>query len=167
MTTKSETIKKIIQDILKDEGIAGKIIMGVFEEKNLYERIASIIVKDDDSFTEEAIIKRKIRSILLDIGFSVKEKGYEYLVESLWIVYKDPCKLKRLSKELYIDVAKKMGTKGTYVEKNIKRSIEDAFEFTNINQVAKYFGNNPELIKKAPTNATFLYAMYDYLKYED
>ena len=104
-----------------------------------------------------------IHYVLLKLGVPPHLKGYSYIVYALELVLIDPNLLQHITKELYIDVAKKYDTTPSRVERAIRHAITTTFQYGNKEFINSVFQNCLRPDRPAPTNTMFLARLYYYL----
>lgn len=67
--------------------------------------------------------QRKITTMLMNIGIPVKSKGFEFVRRAITIAVNRPETLSSLTKKLYPEVAKSVGTTISCVERNIRYAL--------------------------------------------
>ena len=105
----------------------------------------------------------QLHEILLSIGIPPNIHGYSYIVHSLELIIEDPQAMYSVTKGLYIDVAKKFGTKPTSVERSIRFAIGSAWKYGNQEFIHSIFKSCIRPYKKAPSNSVFLSRLYYYI----
>lgn len=81
----------------------------------------------------EASVTRFVRKL----GIRPNLKGYHLLIETIKLAIKKPILLSSLTKGLYPAIAEKYGKDVRFVERNIRRAVDSAYEY------------DPERIKSA------------------
>lgn len=75
----------------------------------------------------------------------------------------NPLYLQSVTKGLYIDIAKKCGTKPQRVERAIRHAINTAWLIGNVEYIDHIFKNCVNPNKGVPTNSLFLARLYFYI----
>ena len=88
------------------------------------------------------------------MGFSTKLKGYDYLVEAVQLMSRDP--KQAMTKELYPAVAALRNEKWDNVERNCREAIEKAWHRGDPYIWKNYFPNHCAGNSRRPTNAEFI-----------
>ena len=96
-----------------------------------------------------------IRDTLLKLGFSPKNKGFKYIVESVMIIEDDPDAAYNTVKKIYVPVGENNNVKYQSVERCIRHSIESAMDFGG--------ENISDFLHCQPTSATGSYKNADFL----
>lgn len=95
----------------------------------------------------------QIRSMLFDMGMPPRYVGCMYLVESILLASENRMLLCNLSKGLYAEIAIKMNTTATGVERSLRNAISTTYERGRLNKVFNH----------RPTNKQFLNYLIDRL----
>ncbi len=105
-----------------------------------------------------------VSNMLLYLGVPTKLKGYGYLREAILLFRQNPAQT--ITKELYVQVARKCNATVTQVERSIRTAIEVAWQRQNSGAWQQYF--SPELGNGAtrPTNGAVISRLADYLAAE-
>ena len=100
---------------------------------------------------EEQLIIGRIQRELDLIGIKAKAKGYNYLVDSIYLVIKDDDK--HLSKTL----AEKYKKSNTSIERAMQNAIKQAWTTNDIDDLLKYYTARIRSDKGYPTMMEFIY----------
>ena len=112
-------------------------------------------------------LDEKITAVFLVAGIPAHIKGYHYLREGIRMVYYDPQKINRITKELYPGIAKRYGTSASKVERAIRHAIEVAWTRGRIENLNALFGYNVYGKNDKPTNGEFIALVADKLLMEE
>ncbi len=107
-----------------------------------------------------------ITNILHELGVPSHIKGYQYIKESIMIVYDKPNIVGGITKELYPEVAKKYDTTVSRVERAIRHAIEVSWNRGSWDLMEEIFGHSIDIDKAKPTNSEFIVTVADKLKLE-
>ncbi|WP_416145531.1 sporulation initiation factor Spo0A C-terminal domain-containing protein [Planococcus koreensis] len=91
-----------------------------------------------------------------DIGIPPHIQGYHYLKEAISQVMDNPALLNKVTKELYPNVAERMDSTPTRVERSIRHAIELVWNRDDTRHISAIFGYSEELLKEKPTNSKFI-----------
>ena len=105
--------------------------------------------------------REQINRFLYWLGVPSGYHGYPPLVESLTILAEDPSQ--SITKVLYPEVAKRIGSGPKAVERNIRSAIEQAWKIRNVERWQQIF---PELSDR-PTNSQFFSRVLETLRSGD
>jgi len=100
--------------------------------------------RDQEEISRWSEIKSRIHAIIRDMGFSAKLSGSEYLAESVAIAVESPMMLHNLSTGLYKQLADRLQTSVSCIERSMRTAISAA----NVD------GALEAIIGAAPTNKT-------------
>jgi hypothetical protein len=131
-------------------------------QTKLIEREASKeqkIIHVKDIYNSE--LDSSITKILLRLGISSKTKGFHALREAIKIVYYDITKITLVTKQLYPEVAHKLNSKPTRIERSMRSAIENAWLFSRRDEI---FVDNK--ISSRPSNSEFISLIADYIRME-
>lgn len=116
-----------------------------------------------DFFTEQHI-QGKVEEILSNIGVPHDKAGYSYLKEAVIKVYLNNSYLiKGLTSRLYPEIAQKHNVKWQNVESQIRRVIEFAFEFGDVELQIEVFKKEYTYKNERPTNRYAIECLVEYL----
>lgn len=100
--------------------------------------------------------------ILNNLGIPSKSRGCQYLRDAVVMASRDRGVLDGITKILYPRIAKKHHTSACGVERSIRHAIEIAWERSDPQALAQYFG--PCAHRKRPTNSEFIAVLSDRLR---
>lgn len=107
-----------------------------------------------------------ITKILHELGVPSHIKGYQYIKESITLVYEKPDIVGGITKELYPEVAKRYNTTVSRVERAIRHAIEISWNRGNWQLMEDIFGHSVDIDKAKPTNSEFIVTVADKLRLE-
>ncbi len=145
-------------------------ILKPFELEDLEKRIIEVAEgvkyggKEIDIFQNNLQIA--ITKTLHELGVPSHIKGYQYIRESITLVYMDPELIGGITKELYPEVAKKYNTTVSRVERAIRHAIEVSWNRGNWELMEEIFGHSVDIDKAKPTNSEFIITVADKLRLE-
>lgn len=117
-----------------------------------------------NSANNEEDLDREITDILHEIGIPAHIRGYQYIRESILLVYEDLEILNGITKILYPTVAAKYKTTASRVERAIRHAIEVAWVRGNIDTITDIFSYTISYNKAKPTNSEFIAMIADKLR---
>lgn len=97
-----------------------------------------------------------ISDTLLDVGINPGLLGWDYLKVGVEMVYNDREYLRNMTRKLYPDIAKEVGSTTSRVDRAIRHAIESAFNNMAEDTRKKYFGNVVSMNSDKVTNTTFI-----------
>lgn len=138
--------------LLKEENI--EIILDPSYKENNNKKIK-------DKNLEELII-----DILHKLGMPSHLKGYRYVKESVFLIYKDNSFNYHFMHKLYPKVASNFETSISCVERSIRHAIEISFLRADRDYIEEIFGYSISIEKTKPTNSEFIITVCDKIKLE-
>ena len=145
-------------------------ILKPFELEDLEKRITEVAEgvkfggKEIDVYHNNLQIA--ITKTLHELGVPSHIKGYQYIRESISLVYERPEIVGGITKELYPEVAKKFDTTVSRVERAIRHAIEVSWNRGNWQLMEEIFGHSVDIDKAKPTNSEFIITVADKLRLE-
>lgn len=152
-----------------------KMIFGFYHKSELIQYLSKcdddnlIFAAIDCSGESEASLRRiqeiqdhmNLPHLLSTLGFSSRLHGFPYIIEAVTFCRQNPGA--SMTKEVYPAIARAHNTTVIRVERNIRSSIESAWNHGDSVLRDRIFGNtiNPE--KGKPTNRQFVCSLADYL----
>ena len=121
-------------------------------ERTLKEELRSMPMQTEGEYDT----RYRICQILRELGVPEHLTGYQYLVEAVELVVREPAYLRRITKGLYPDVAKKYHSTPTKTERAIRHAIETAWTRCDLDTLSDYFGNTICPIRGKPINSEFI-----------
>ena len=104
--------------------------------------------------------------ILHELGVPSHIKGYQYIREGIMMLYEKPEVIGGITKELYPEVASKIDTTVSRVERAIRHAIEVSWNRGNWELMEEIFGHSVDIDKAKPTNSEFIVTVADKLRLE-
>lgn len=174
-----------ILKFLKKENVNSKIIIrSNFNNENLIKSlslydISFFLYKDiDKAILEERIIDSTIlvnknnehnganltqglSKLLHDLGMPSHIKGYQYIRDSIELMYNNPDTLGGITKEVYPYIAEKYNTTPSRVERAIRHAIEVSWSRGDYDLMEEIFGHSVDFDRAKPTNSEFLATITD------
>lgn len=105
-----------------------------------------------------------VRDLLTELGTPAHIKGHSYLVTALLLVNKDPDLIHAMTKGLYEDVAQVHHTTRSRVERAIRHAVEVTWDRSDLDTLARYFGNIVQSAKGKPTNSEFVAQLHHVIR---
>ena len=142
-----------------------------FELEELENRILEVTDKENEINNKSINLYKhnlqvSITNILHELGVPSHIKGYQYIRESIMIVYERPDIIGAVTKELYPEVADKYETTVSRVERAIRHAIEVSWNRGSWDLMENIFGHSIDIDKAKPTNSEFIVTIADKLKLE-
>lgn len=149
---------------------ASYFIMKPFETERLAVQINHIMqnrVIVEDPKKTAAAKHEKIVSLMKEIGIPPHVQGYQYLREAVSQVMDNPALLNKVTKELYPNVASRLGSTPSRVERSIRTAIELVWNSKDLHHIAKIFGYSEEHLESKPTNSKFIAMFVNSAQWDD
>lgn len=141
-----------------------------FDLPELEKRILEVTDKEKNSNKSVNLYKHNLQvsitNILHELGVPSHIKGYQYIRESIMIVYENPEVIGGITKELYPEVADRYDTTVSRVERAIRHAIEVSWNRGSWDLMEDIFGHSIDIDKAKPTNSEFIVTIADKLKLE-
>ena len=144
-------------------------ILKPFELADLEKRIIECCetTKESKSFDiQNNNLQLSITKILHELGIPSHIKGYQYIRESIILLYNRPEIVGGITKELYPEIASKFNTTVSRVERAIRHAIEVSWNRGDWNLMEEIFGHSVDIDKAKPTNSEFVVTVADKLRLE-
>ena len=116
--------------------------------------------------TDELNLELRVSGILRELGIPVRLLGHRYIYDALLTVRQNSLCVHGAMDQLYRYLARRHGTTPSRVERNIRNSIEIAFDRCTPDILEKYFGNTVRFDRGKPTNSEFLSCIAEKLTLE-
>lgn len=120
------------------------------------------VASEEVALNEHALLE-SIASTLRELGIRPNLSGYRFMKEALEMVYGDIGYLRRMTSQLYPDIAEKFGTTPSRVERALRHAIETAWHRGN-GSIRSLMGGAINSNNTKPTNTEFIAAVVENLK---
>lgn len=123
-------------------------------------------LKAKDALEESKPVKemtKEISRLLHDLGMPSHIKGYQYIRDSIELMYNNPNVLGGITKEVYPFIADKYNTTPSRVERAIRHAIEVSWTRGDYDLMEEIFGHSVDFDRAKPTNSEFLATIADKL----
>ena len=159
---KEETIRKV-----SDYGIS-YYMLKPFDLKVLEKRISEVANSELEVVhkTTSNKLDLKVSKMLHNLGVPSHIKGYQYIRDSVIMMYENPKYLGGITKELYPEIALKYDTTPSRVERAIRHAIEVSWNRGDYDLMEEIFGNSVDYDRAKPTNSEFIVTIADKLRLE-
>lgn len=98
----------------------------------------------------------RIVKLLLSLGIAPSLKGFRASVYAIELGLKEPNVLDRITKQLYPEVAKRLDTTASRVERTIRHAVERMFEYQTYEKIVSTLGLETNSAKGKYTNSEFI-----------
>lgn len=109
-------------------------------------------------------LETRISKMLHSLGIPSHIKGYQYIRESILLIYKNPYIIGGITKELYPEVAERYKTTSSRVERAIRHAIEVSWNRGDYEYMEELFGHSVDYDRAKPTNSEFIATVADKLR---
>ena len=113
---------------------------------------------------ENGHLETRITKMLHSLGIPSHIKGYQYIRESIMLIYRNPYIIGGITKELYPEVAIKYKTTSSRVERAIRHAIEVSWNRGDYEYMEELFGHSVDYDRAKPTNSEFIATVADKLR---
>ena len=113
---------------------------------------------------ENGQLEGKITKMLHSLGVPSHIKGYQYIRESIMLIYRNPYIMGGITKELYPEVASTFNTTSSRVERAIRHAIEVSWNRGDYEYMEELFGHSVDYDRAKPTNSEFIATVADKLR---
>ena len=105
--------------------------------------------------------------MLHDLGIPSHIKGYQYLRDSIYIIYQNPELVGAVTKEVYPEIAAKYDTTSSRVERAIRHAIELSWSRADYRMMEEIFSNSVDIERSKPTNSEFIVTIADKVRLDN
>ena len=112
-------------------------------------------------------VELSITKILHSLGIPSHIKGYQYIRDGIYMMYKEPGLIGGITKELYPEIALKYDTTSSRVERAIRHAIEISWNRGDYDLMEDIFGHSVDYDRAKPTNSEFIATVADQLRLND
>lgn len=136
-----------------------------FDMNALEKRILEVVEPD----TEETTIKSnkveiEISRLLHSLGIPSHIRGYQYIRESVYMMYENPDMIGGITKSIYPEIAIRFDTTASRVERAIRHAIEVSWARGDYDLMEELFGHSVDYDRSKPTNSEFIATLADNLR---
>ena len=136
-----------------------------FSLPSLEKRILEVLNDNSDLMSDLSDnVLMAISKLLHSLGMPSHIKGYQYIRESILMMYKNPDMLGGITKEIYPEIADKFDTTSSRVERAIRHAIEVSWNRGDYDLMEEIFGHSVDYDRAKPTNSEFIATLADKLR---
>lgn len=140
-------------------------MMKPFSLEALEKRILEVVLEDEELLSELSTdVQLAISKLLHSLGVPSHIKGYQYIRESIFMMYKNPDMIGGITKEIYPEIADKFDTTASRVERAIRHAIEVSWNRGDYDLMEEIFGHSVDYDRAKPTNSEFIATLADKLR---
>lgn len=136
--------------------------------ENLEKRVLAIVAPsdNDESLVEERDnkIELTISKLLHSLGIPSHIRGYQYVRESIYMMYQNPDIIGGITKCIYPEIASRFDTTASRVERAIRHAIEVSWARGDYEVMEEIFGHSVDYDRSKPTNSEFIATIADSLR---
>ena len=128
------------------------------------EHVIETLFNKNNLRRENGNLETKITKMLHSLGIPSHIKGYQYIRESIMLIYRNPYIIGGITKELYPEVANRYKTTSSRVERAIRHAIEVSWNRGDYEYMEELFGHSVDYDRAKPTNSEFIATVADKLR---
>ncbi len=134
------------------------------DEKVLEKRIMEVINPEEESETKDSKVEIEISKLLHSLGIPSHIRGYQYIRESVYMMYENPDMIGGITKSIYPEIAIRFDTTASRVERAIRHAIEVSWSRGDYELMEELFGHSVDYDRSKPTNSEFIATLADNLR---
>ncbi len=136
-----------------------------FDMNALEKRIISIVNPTvEEPEVKDNKIEMEISRLLHSLGIPSHIRGYQYIRESVYMMYQNPEMLGGITKCIYPEIAERFDTTASRVERAIRHAIEVSWTRGDYDLMEEIFGHSVDYDRSKPTNSEFIATLADNLR---
>ncbi len=139
-------------------------MMKPFELNILEKRILSVMADEEIIENKNSGVEIKISKLLHSLGIPSHIRGYQYIRESVYMMYENPDMIGGITKSIYPEIASRFDTTASRVERAIRHAIEVSWARGDYDLMEELFGHSVDYDRSKPTNSEFIATLADSLK---
>ncbi len=145
----------------------GYYMLKPFSMESLEKRIIDLSKEDIETEDENDNVTLAVSNLLHSLGMPSHIKGYQYIRESIMMMYENPSMVGGITKEIYPEIADKFDTTTSRVERAMRHAIEVGWTRSDWKFTEDLFGQSVDFDKAKPTNSEFLVTLADKLRLDN
>ncbi len=131
----------------------------------LEKRILGIINEaEEEEDSKDNKVELDISRMLHALGIPSHIRGYQYIRESVYMMYQNPDMIGGITKCIYPEIANRFDTTASRVERAIRHAIEVSWARGDYDVMEELFGNSVDFDRSKPTNSEFIATLADNLR---
>lgn len=130
----------------------------------LEKRILSVVNNEPVGETKDNKVELDISRMLHALGIPSHIRGYQYIRESIYMMYQNPDMIGGITKCIYPEIASRFDTTASRVERAIRHAIEVSWARGDYDVMEELFGNSVDFDRSKPTNSEFIATLADNLR---
>lgn len=132
--------------------------------QTLEKRILGISNNEVEEDIKDSKIELDISKMLHALGIPSHIRGYQYIRESIYMMYQNPDMIGGITKCIYPEIAIRFDTTASRVERAIRHAIEVSWARGDYDVMEELFGNSVDFDRSKPTNSEFIATLADNLR---
>ena len=155
-----EEAMRLVKEYQVDYFMLKPIDMSILEKRIL--GVESI--NEEMAETKNNKIELAISKLLHSLGIPSHIRGYQYIRESIYMMYENPDMIGGVTKCIYPEVAIRYDTTASRVERAIRHAIEVSWARGDYELMDELFGHSVDFDRSKPTNSEFIATLADNLR---
>lgn len=136
-----------------------------FDMNALEKRIIEVVEPDAAEATVKSNkVEIEISKLLHSLGIPSHIRGYQYIRESVYMMYENPDMIGGITKSIYPEIAVRFDTTASRVERAIRHAIEVSWARGDYELMEELFGHSVDYDRSKPTNSEFIATLADNLR---
>lgn len=136
-----------------------------FDSSALEKRILEVVMPSEEKVeTKSNKVEIEISKLLHSLGIPSHIKGYQYIRESVYMMYENPDMIGGITKSIYPEIAIRFDTTASRVERAIRHAIEVSWARGDYDLMEELFGHSVDYDRSKPTNSEFIATLADNLR---
>ncbi len=156
---KKETTIKMISEFNVDYYMLKPVNNEILEK-----RILQIVNSEPEKEIKSNKVEIEISKLLHSLGIPSHIKGYQYIRESVYMMYENPDMIGGITKSIYPEIAIRFDTTASRVERAIRHAIEVSWSRGDYDLMEELFGHSVDYDRSKPTNSEFIATLADNLR---
>ncbi len=143
----------------------GYYMLKPFDMKALEKRILEVVEPVEDGISQKSNkVEIEISKLLHSLGIPSHIRGYQYIRESVYMMYENPDMIGGITKSIYPEIAVRFDTTASRVERAIRHAIEVSWARGDYDLMEELFGHSVDYDRSKPTNSEFIATLADNLR---
>lgn len=131
----------------------------------LEKRIIDVMNSEfEEKESKDCKVELAISKLLHSLGIPSHIRGYQYIRESIYMMYQNPDMIGGITKCIYPEIAIRFDTTASRVERAIRHAIEVSWSRGDYELMEELFGHSVDYDRSKPTNSEFIATLADNLR---
>ena len=109
--------------------------------------------------------RKAVSELLMEAGMSPSLRGFDYILDAMELIDGDRGFLYSVTRLLYPAIAEKYGSTPSKIERCIRYAVSISFNYAGADTLEKVLGSAYSPMKGRPTNAEYLGALAEQIRY--